>query len=504
MDADRNSGVQDGGAAEGSAATTLADEQPGVDMGRLGRLIELICNAPDGDALGITLHQLSDLLGAHEGVAVLVESGARVRAATDASLLETTLDLGPYAAVAEAMNRHEVVISAWGDGRSPAATEADAENAAQGWATAVPLKVGAQLVGTLVLRSAEAPLPDPRTLGTASVLAQVGAGFFLHGVRAAGRGRLAAASLTGTTSVGARRRLLLVEDDDGVAGELQEALELEGYDVIVEHSGEGGLLAAREHRPDLVVLDVRLPDRDGFSVALDLADDQRTAGVPILFLSGAEDLSTRVRSLHNEELDFLAKPFLLKDLVTRIQQSLLRADTRRRLIQSANIDELTGLGNLRLFEERLATEAARLGRYHTPLTIVVMDVDKLKTINDTHGHAVGSAVLRAVGDTLKHAIRETDLAARYGGDEFVVLLAHTDLLHGAAFAERFLNGIRKLRPNGLSVSMSVGIACFDPRLDDTVKHLFERADQAAYRAKREGGDRVRIDEPQLNTVIAAG
>jgi diguanylate cyclase (GGDEF)-like protein len=502
MEDDRNSGGRDAGATQELTTAWPPQGQSVVDAARLGRLIELVCTVPDGDALGITLGQLADLLGAQQGVAVLAESGPRVRAATEASLLETTLDLGPYAAVAEAMNRHELVVSDWRHGSSSAATEGPGQSG-PGWAAAVPLKVGAQLLGTLVLRSVEGSPPDPSRLATAAALAQVGAGFHLHGVRAAGRGRLAATGLADPAPAGDRRRLLLVDDDDDVASELKEALELEGYEVTVERSGEEGLLSAREHPPDLVVLDVRLPDRDGFSIALDLADDPRTVGVPILFLSGTEDLSTRVRSLHNEELDFLAKPFLLKDLVTRIQQSLLRAETRRRLIHSANIDELTGLGNLRLFEERLATEAARLNRYHTPLTIVVMDLDKLKTINDTHGHAVGSAVLRAVGDTLKHAIRETDLAARYGGDEFVVLLSHTDLVHGAAFAERFLNGVRNLRPNGLSVSVSVGIACFDPRLDDTVKHLFERADQAAYRAKREGGNRVRIDEPRLNTVIAA-
>ena len=241
-------------------------------------------------------------------------------------------------------------------------------------------------------------------------------------------------------------------------------------------------------------MDVRLPDRDGFSVASELARERRTATVPILFLSAAEDLATRVRSLRSEELDFLPKPFLLKELLARVQQSILRADNRNRLLHSTRIDELTGLGNVRMFEERLAAEAARVDRYHTPLTVVVMDLDKLKVINDTHGHATGSAVLRAVGEALRHAIRETDMAARYGGDEFVVLLPHTELAQGVAFAGRVLGNVRSLHPSGLSISVSIGVAAFDKGIDGSLRHLFDRADKAAYRAKRDGGDRVHVDE----------
>src|SRR6185369_10084143 len=144
-------------------------------------------------------------------------------------------------------------------------------------------------------------------------------------------------------------------------------------------------------------------------------------------------------------------------------------------------DELTGLGNMRLFREQLAAEASRLERHATPLSIVMGDVDGLKGINDREGHAAGSAVLAAIGGALRATIRGNDLAARYGGDEFVVLLPHTDLAAGVAFCGRLLDEIPRLRPHGVRIAISLGVASFDRDIDDSLQSLLERADRAAYR-----------------------
>jgi diguanylate cyclase (GGDEF)-like protein len=284
-----------------------------------------------------------------------------------------------------------------------------------------------------------------------------------------------------------------VEDDLQLGRNMADILNEEGYDVTVVGSASEAVASARRSPPALVLLDVCLPDRDGFGVAVDLASDRRTASIPILFLSGAEDLSARVRGFRDGEADFLHKPYGLEDLLARIEQCLLRAERRNHLRRKARIDDLTGLGNLRLFEERLIVESSRVDRYGTQLSLVVLDVDKLKLINDQHGHRTGSAVLRAIGTALSAETRDTDLAARYGGDEFVVLLPHTSADDAAVFSERVLGRIRTLRPCGLPVSVSIGVASFDRTLDGTVGRLFERADMASYRAKRQGGDRVAVD-----------
>jgi two-component system cell cycle response regulator len=290
------------------------------------------------------------------------------------------------------------------------------------------------------------------------------------------------------------RRILVVEDDAVLSNVLRELLEEHGYQVDTVGNGAEAVRAAHETPPALLLLDLGLPDQDGMSVAGELACDRRTAEIPVLLLSGQEDLAARVRTQRDLPGDFLRKPYRAEELLTRIERCLADADSRARLRSDARIDDLTGLGNSRLLEERLAVEAARRERYGTPLTVVVIDVDGLKRINDAHGHLTGSAVLRSLGEALRAEIRETDVAFRYGGDEFVVLLPHTDERDGLAFAERLIGRIRTLRPNSLAVRVSIGVAASGDAADGSVRAQLARADAAAYAAKRSGGDRVVTDD----------
>jgi two-component system, cell cycle response regulator len=294
----------------------------------------------------------------------------------------------------------------------------------------------------------------------------------------------------------ATKVILIVDDDAQQSEALQTALSQEGYQVSTAPGGKEALARAKETTPDLILLDVQMPELDGFAVIRELASDHRTVSVPVLLMSASQDLATRVRSCNpGGELDFLHKPYRLDELLARVDRCLRGGELLDRLRRNARIDDLTGLGNMRLFHEQVATETSRLERYASQLSIVMADVDGLKAINDREGHAVGSAVLAAIGGALRTVIRGNDLATRYGGDEFVVLLSHTSLSAGVAFCERLLDEIRRLRPHGLRVSVSVGVAAFTPGIDRSLHSVLERADGAAYRAKQLGGDRVSADDP---------
>jgi two-component system cell cycle response regulator len=286
------------------------------------------------------------------------------------------------------------------------------------------------------------------------------------------------------------KRILVVEDDRDMAETICQLLSEQGYQTESVLSGADAIAKVRTLSPALVILDVGLPDQDGVEVALELVADRRTAQLPVLFVSGREDLATRVRECRQLNCDFLRKPYHEQELLTRVERCLADSDMRARLESDARIDELTGLGNPRLLDERLGIESARRARYGTPLTILVMDMDGLKQINDKHGHLMGTAVLRGVGEAVRDEIRETDVAFRYGGDEFVVLLPHTGMTDAMIFAERLLGRIRLLRPSGIPVSASIGVAAYDDAVDDSIQAQLARADSATYSAKRLGGNRI--------------
>ena len=306
------------------------------------------------------------------------------------------------------------------------------------------------------------------------------------------RGRFAPHGLTRPAR--ARRQILLIEDDVAIAATLGEALEDEGYVVHSVGDGREGVARALSTRPDLILLDVNLPSLDGFAAAVQLRQASTTRDIPIIFLSARRDLSAQVRVLRLEHLDFLRKPFSGSELLTRIEQAFIGAHARQKLAHQAAVDELTGLGNLWSFRARLAEEHQRFSRYGSPLALAMIDVDKLKAINDQHGHVAGSDALRAMGDVLRRESRTTDLAARYGGDEMVVLLAHTALAEASVFAERVRSEIARLVVHGFRLTVSIGVAALSgPGSLETDDQLLRRADSAAYSAKRLGGDRIYIE-----------
>jgi diguanylate cyclase (GGDEF)-like protein len=309
----------------------------------------------------------------------------------------------------------------------------------------------------------------------------------------------AAASVAPVGSPGgaqARPRILLAEDDDEERDALVAALEAD-YEVAQVADGSQALASARLGSPDLLVLDLRLPGLDGLGVLDALRTDAHTSEVPVILLSGHADDATRVRALDLGAADFVQKPTSLGELRARIERTLRHTRRQSQLRTLAQTDALTGLANIRAFRSRLDDEVRRARRYGTPLTCIMVDMDHLKPVNDAFGHGAGDRAIAAVADVLRSQLRATDLGARYGGDEFVLLLPHTSSSEGRILAERLC---ARLAATELSIGdrrvplrASFGVAELGSAGgDDGGLDLVRRADEALYGAKRSGRGRVEV------------
>jgi diguanylate cyclase (GGDEF)-like protein len=293
-----------------------------------------------------------------------------------------------------------------------------------------------------------------------------------------------------------RPRVLVVEDEADQRDALAALLETD-YQVATARDGEEGVRVARADPPDLVLMDLVMPRMDGFTALEALRGDHRTAEIPVIFVSARGDDVTRVKGLDLGAVDFLAKPFSERELMARIERTLRLSRRQTQLRQLAQTDTLTGLANLRAFRARLEEEVKRAQRYGTPLTCVMADMDHLKPVNDELGHAAGDRAIASVADVVRTELRETDFAARYGGDEFMVLLPHTTESEGRVFAERVCDRLREttLEVTGrrLALAASFGVAELSPGAsDEAAEELVQRADEALYAAKRAGRGRVAV------------
>jgi diguanylate cyclase (GGDEF)-like protein len=228
----------------------------------------------------------------------------------------------------------------------------------------------------------------------------------------------------------------------------------------------------------------------------------------VIFVSARSDDVTRVKGLDLGAVDFLQKPFSERELRARIERTLRLTRRQSQLRELAQTDALTGLANLRAFRARLDEEVKRAQRYQTLLTCVMADMDRLKPINDELGHAAGDRAIAAVADLIRTELRESDFGARYGGDEFVVLLPHTTAAEGRVFAERICAHLRAtaLEVGGrkLALAASFGVAELPADAgEEAGDEMVRRADDALYAAKRGGRGQVAVWAPAPGAGVAA-
>jgi two-component system, cell cycle response regulator len=288
-------------------------------------------------------------------------------------------------------------------------------------------------------------------------------------------------------------KILVIDDSPEIHTLVKVRLGKE--DVVIEcaHDGASGLAAARELRPDLILLDVNMPDRDGFAVCADLKADHTTMDIPIIFLTGSASTEDKIRGLELGATDYVTKPFDPAELRARVRAALRTKYLMDLLANKAMIDGLTGLWNRTYLDTRLGNELSASRRSGQPLACIMADIDLFKKINDSYGHGFGDEVLRQIAGVFTNCCRDEDIVCRYGGEEFVFLLPNTTIEGAAELAERFRAAVAAsrviYRGAPVSITCSFGVSILRGPIPPM---LVELADEALYRAKQSGRNRVEV------------
>jgi two-component system cell cycle response regulator len=299
-------------------------------------------------------------------------------------------------------------------------------------------------------------------------------------------------------------RILVVEDRKASWERLMTMLGNE-HEVEVEADPSEALFRVADGGYDLVIVSLGLENFDGLRLASQVRSLERTRNVPILAIAEAEDNARLMRGLEIGINDYLLRPIDRNELMARVRTQIRRKRYTERLrdnvqmsIEAAITDALTGLHNRRYMETHLASLVEQAHARGKPLTVLVLDIDFFKAVNDTHGHDAGDDVLREFAVRLKKSIRGIDLACRLGGEEFVVVMPDTDMAVATMVAERLRRRIAAdpfpihKGERKVAVTISIGLAALAGP-DDGAANVLKRADQALYKAKRDGRNRVVAD-----------
>lgn len=307
---------------------------------------------------------------------------------------------------------------------------------------------------------------------------------------------------------GDRRIVVMVVEDDADQREelvelIESALARETLTVIEHGDATSALADCQTRTPDMILLDYRLPGGNGVSLIQNIRQIPQVADIPLIMITGEADRTILRDALHAGANDFVRKPFDAIELTARVRNMLaLRmrqrelADAVAELERLAATDPLTGVPNRRAFMDRIGIELTRVQRYARPISVLILDIDRFKSVNDQHGHGVGDEVLCSVAHAMSRHLRATDFMARLGGEEFVVALPETSLADAAATAERIRAETAGLKPSiqvpELRVTISIGVA--EALETDRIESLLEAADKALYLAKTSGRDQVQLAE----------
>lgn len=320
-----------------------------------------------------------------------------------------------------------------------------------------------------------------------------------------------------------RFRVLIVDDDQDSVDLLSRWLAMEGYEVLSATSGAEALQRIGGDHPDLVLLDLLIPPPDGMAVIRAVKRDRGMSTIPLVVMTVKRDVKTKIEALKTGADDFIVKPFHFDELDAVMRASLKKRylytsleranrqlrDANEKLLKLSVTDDRTNLLNDRYLRRRLGEEFKRARRYGTPLSLMMIDLDHFKQVNDKYGHDCGDQILVEFAKVLLENAREIDIVGRYGGEEFLIILPNTDGIRAAVVAERVRKAaeehVYRHREFLVRITVSIGLASIPANQSVRAEADFIRAaDAALYRAKQTTRNKVILDRASIPDDILSG
>lgn len=297
--------------------------------------------------------------------------------------------------------------------------------------------------------------------------------------------------------------VLVVDDDQDIRKILNFVLRNSGFEIIEAVDGSDALQKYLENEVNIIISDIVMPRMDGLELCQRIKMQESLKRVYFILLSAKGELNDKITGLELGADEYIPKPFEPLEVLARVKtgeriiklQNMLQHDARY-FETLAFTDELTKLYNRRFFKETLSKEYAKARRYQYPISMILVDIDHFKSFNDKYGHSTGDIVLQTIARVLKKSIRESDIIARYGGEELSVLLSNTQRNSAIELAERLRKTVEETKVHthygNLSVTISIGIGFLEKETMSTgsPNTLFEQADKALLKAKETGRNRV--------------
>jgi diguanylate cyclase (GGDEF)-like protein len=287
-----------------------------------------------------------------------------------------------------------------------------------------------------------------------------------------------------------------------------EILEQIGYETTFATSGKKALERLETVKPDLILLDLMMPDMGGLEVCEILKADPRYQKIPVIFLTASNEQESLIDAFAKGAVDYVTKPFHSAELLARVRTHLELKQARDALHEAYEVlerlvvvDPLTGVSNRRAIDVFAQEEYDRAQRYKTDFSVLMIDLDHFKKVNDVYGHYIGDECLKIVSEKLNNSLRIVDQFGRFGGEEFVAILPETSLTDAIKVAERLRIEVSQLVPDikgfSASLSISIGVSAFQ-ETDQAPTDIFKRADKALYEAKEMGRNLVRANPSEVS------